>query len=824
MRCQRLLCLLALAFSRQVRGQDVVVTSTPMYGPTAILTGGAHEIRIALNEGGRVVSWKVSGTEVGFVGRIWGGDMSDALTLDGASTDLRFHPVEAVETLKQGSCAAVRVTLAAKLDEHTVRYSRVIGLDTKGAFLETTFPFATSPGTLWYAFGAQFTRKPAGGEAVRLLFLEEGETRERVLEPKEMKGFAFPPAPEADSDSARRRVVLSHPGLRDALALSVFGSCDVGLKVWSGSFQLAPGKRFEPGERMDPVRLRLEATGREEASAALSERVSPWVAPAGEWRSVELPPQAEPVRPPMPPIVAAYSRYGACNSTAAFMAPLAAGGVGWVRVGGFSWAACEATRGTVDWTGAETSLEAAEEEGLATIGLFSGNPGWATASGDRRAPPNDWAAWEQHVERTVHRYRERVHVWEVWNEPDIGSFWQGTVDEYVELLRHAYIAAKRADPECLVMSAGLDGSGEAYLVEMLERGAGRYCDLVGAHPYAGSAGVAALRMRIMRRILAFHGVDKPLWITEVGWQSGGWKAGPGVVADEEVKAQRLRDACPLLLEHADVVCWYKGVEAGSMYGLMQPVGQRGFRLQPAWHRMRELALPATTEVVVEAPPSIALPAGKATALSGCITNGGAAPVLARWVGAEPDWGPCPTVTVPPGTSRDVPVTLTPRAYERPHGRDLILAVQRGSRHTAGRVVSLSVTNTGRICELSLSGGWIRRLDREGKPVGSWEPSHAVVTAPGGGFIQPLRPTCRGNFKETATLEVRGSAAKWVGDVPTSVALTPDKPGWVGLHVRVPDGVLPGTYVLEATLRSTTFADVSASFAGSYTVGRRTADE
>ena len=70
--------------------------------------------------------------------------------------------------------------------------------------------------------------------------------------------------------------------------------------------------------------------------------------------------------------------------------------------------------------------------------------------------------------------------------------------------------------------------------------------------------------------------------------------------------------------------------------------------------------------------------------------------------------------------------------------------------------------------------------------------------------------------------MNGSAAEWIGEVPESVTLAPGKTGWVGLHVHVPEDASPGTYSLEATLRSTTFPEVSASFRGTYTVGKPTA--
>jgi hypothetical protein len=78
------------------------------------------------------------------------------------------------------------------------------------------------------------------------------------------------------------------------------------------------------------------------------------------------------------------------------------------------------------------------------------------------------------------RYRGRVRAYQVWNEPNLAREWGGrTPDpvEYVELLRACYIGIKTADPDALVISAGLSPTGNGppeampdsdYLIGMYE--------------------------------------------------------------------------------------------------------------------------------------------------------------------------------------------------------------------------------------------------------------------------------------------------------------------------------------------------------------------
>lgn len=812
--------LFVTLIGRAIGGPSVEIKETPMYGETAVLAGGPQQIEVALPEGGRIVSWRINGREIGFVGRIWGGDMSDSLALGRTSVGLRFQRPTEVALLQTEDMAAVRVTMIVPFENQTVSYQRVIGIDTETVFLETNFPELPRTEDLRYTFGAQFIRQPQDGEPVHLMAPDGSDFSDHVLESEAMRAFQFPENRPADPDCVRCVLGLLSPSYPEALVLQVFGKTEPGLHVWQASFQLDISGRPATADSATPIRFRAMVVPREKLADCLKTPGRTWKPVAGIWKPAVLKEETEDKCPQPPSIVVSHGRYGACCAEPAFMAPLAAGGLGWVRVGAFSWAGCEAEQGQIDWSRADAAMAAVKNEGLAVIGEMHGTPGWAAVRGDRRAPPRDWAQWENHVERTVERYRDDVHVWEIWNEPDIGQFFQGTVQEYVHLLASASKVARKADPSCLIMSAGLDGFGEDYLVRMLENGAGDYCDLIGAHPYARDADTAVLRIKIMRRILSFFHTPKPLWITEVGWQSGGWKGGPGVVADEETKARRLREAFPGLQEYADVVCWYRAVEAGSMYGLMQPAGRTGFRLQPAWYTMRDMALAPDPLVAISAPESIQLRAGERSRLSARVENRGTEPLSARWVGAEAAWGATETATVvPPESSAEIAMELVPEIYIRPHDRELILVVQRGHRHTANAVLTARILNSGHVCEPALSGDWIRKLDQDGEAVGKWTPAHTIAIAPGEGFIQPLRPKNLGNEEEKMTLTVTGTAAGWLEPFSPTVTVSPGKAGWIGLHVRVSKNATPGTYTLEAVLRSVAFPEATATFTGSYTVAR-----
>lgn len=770
---------------------EMRLSGSAIYGRAAVLSEGTTRLEVALAEGVRIVSWRIEDREIGFVGRIWGGDLYDRYSVGGVSGDTRFRAPSMVELLRQPERMAIR----ARFDlGDGVSLQRILSLGPEGLAVEASF---TGTDSAWYEFAAHLLRpkdpEPELRYAATVLPLRPKQTYADLPRDLAVTGLATP-------------ALVWHFGEGMGLA----------PRVWDATMSLGLAGTYQG----TPLRAlcQLAAVGTVAAELPAAPPFPTW---EGTWEPVDFA-VSEPPRPAMPAVAREYGPYGVCNSRPAYMAPLAASGLRWVRLGDFSWATCEAQPGVRDYSRAETSLAAAEREGLAVIGEMSGNPGWATTNGSRLAPPKDGTAWERHLEQVVGQFRSRVKVWEIWNEPDIPSFWTGTAEEYVDLLKHAYLGAKRADPDCLVMSAGLDGSGETFLNRILELGAGQYCDLVGAHPYAGSATVADFRMMTMRRILAFHGLEKPLWITEVGWQSGGWKAGPGVVGSEETKADRLTEGYPLLAARADVVCWYIGVEPGQMYGLLQPTGTAGFVLNPAWFAMRDLALPPAPGTRIEVAESPSVTAGQAAEFRAVVRSD--RPVTARWLGLEPGWGAADSVAIPADTETAVPLHFTTPAYIRPEQRHLILAIQDASgKHVANQVVSLPIENPGQVCDFTLGGGWIRLLDREGKDVGSWTPAHSLAPAPGQGFIQPIRPASRSNFDDTLALTFAGSAAAWLAEAPPTVAAPAGKTGWLGLRVRIPADAQPGTYTLDVHAQSQTFPAVHADFHGSYSVVKAAAE-
>jgi hypothetical protein len=144
---------------------------------------------------------------------------------------------------------------------------------------------------------------------------------------------------------------------------------------------------------------------------------------------------------------------------------------------------------------------------LALVGSFELCPRWAsTAPAD--APdayytgfaawaPRDWTEWEEYVAQTVRHHKTDIHIWEVWNEPNLVDWWvpregQSRPEGYVELLRHTTPAVRREDPSATVIGGVVAGalkersSAWEFTRDVIASGGLDLMDVFSFHDYIGS--------------------------------------------------------------------------------------------------------------------------------------------------------------------------------------------------------------------------------------------------------------------------------------------------------------------------------------------------
>ena len=172
-----------------------------------------------------------------------------------------------------------------------------------------------------------------------------------------------------------------------------------------------------------------------------------------------------------------------------------------------------------------------KQAGMFVLGEFFATPYWAADPPQPKpkgkgAYPKGWKPkldlLDKYVRMTVNRYKDTIRVWEVWNEPDVPMFWQGTPEEFGRLSEVACRAAKAADPTCTVLIGGFTGAwGRDWYERAGKGGAFKGADGISYHGYARKPGDMRKKIELFRGIakqFAPPGKTFELWDSEWGVQ------------------------------------------------------------------------------------------------------------------------------------------------------------------------------------------------------------------------------------------------------------------------------------------------------------------
>jgi hypothetical protein len=197
------------------------------------------------------------------------------------------------------------------------------------------------------------------------------------------------------------------------------------------------------------------------------------------------------------------------------------------------------------WDKYDRIVALANEYGLEIIARLDHPPDWARRDGHTRgnfAPPDNFDDYGDFVATVVSRYRGRIKYYQLWNEPNIYPEWgDQPVDagNYTRLLKTGYTRAKVADPNAVIISAGLAQTIETgprnvsdliFLQQMYDAGARGTFDILAVQDYGlfsgpGDRRVEAQRTNfsrpiLIREVMVKNGdADKPIWAMEVGWNA-----------------------------------------------------------------------------------------------------------------------------------------------------------------------------------------------------------------------------------------------------------------------------------------------------------------
>jgi len=197
-------------------------------------------------------------------------------------------------------------------------------------------------------------------------------------------------------------------------------------------------------------------------------------------------------------------------------------GIKWLR-DEISWGACERTKGEIQIPEHhDRYMRAAVEHGVTPYIIFDyGNALYD--EGNAPASPEAQEAFGEYCYALVDHFKDVCKHWEIYNEPNI-SFWRPKpdADAYARLMKVAYEAAKRADPDCTVVGVCTAGTDLAYIEKVLKQGGMAYMDALSIHPYRyprspEKSGFVREITRAHELMARYGGADKKIWLTEIGW-------------------------------------------------------------------------------------------------------------------------------------------------------------------------------------------------------------------------------------------------------------------------------------------------------------------
>jgi hypothetical protein len=327
------------------------------------------------------------------------------------------------------------------------------------------------------------------------------------------------------------------------------------------------------------------------------------------------------------------------------------------------WERVEPVDDEWDWSEYDELFAAAAERGMSILPILNSPPCWAVPAGTESGkcwnsyPVSD-AEYAEFTAEAAGRYGPGGAFWsghpgldpalapryfEIWNEPYLPEFTNNNVNpsRYADLYKAAVVAGRVANPGTRYLIEAIDevqvtatgkwvNWAEALLAR--ESSLGNYIDGIAIHPYPenrdpfylpeGSRDPSLWNTEQVYKDWAARGVNRPIWITEIGYSScadGANDCVPGSTqaAREEQKAEWLRDLFDVIdreeLGYVHAVYLYNFQSSGKevpsdksqWFGLLDGKGN----VLPAWDAFADAV--AAFDGIPEANTTIT---GKSTSL------------------------------------------------------------------------------------------------------------------------------------------------------------------------------------------------------------------
>ena len=126
-----------------------------------------------------------------------------------------------------------------------------------------------------------------------------------------------------------------------------------------------------------------------------------------------------------------------------------------------AWKDVNPAQGVFTWSELDRRVDLVESWGGKPLLVLGLTPQWAAkdpAAGDPRwgagtaSPPKDITYWSDYVRSVATRYGARIAGYELWNEANLTTFWQGSTKELYDLAASASSIIKTYNPAAVVLA------------------------------------------------------------------------------------------------------------------------------------------------------------------------------------------------------------------------------------------------------------------------------------------------------------------------------------------------------------------------------------
>jgi len=228
-----------------------------------------------------------------------------------------------------------------------------------------------------------------------------------------------------------------------------------------------------------------------------------------------------------------------------------------------SWEGMQSVpNGRFDYDGPDRTVRLAAERGMTVLPVLLHAPRFGRLYKGRDYSPPRITPFQSFLRAVVRRYgsngrfwidnpdlpRRPIRQWQVWNEPNIDTFWdvkRGGAWRwpigYVRLLKAANRTIKRTDPRARVVTAGIVGPAWLELARLYKLGLKGHFDTMAVHVYPQTEARVIEAVRRVRSVMTENkDRRKRIFLTETAFPSSRGEVKPIEGQRQETKAGMAR--------------------------------------------------------------------------------------------------------------------------------------------------------------------------------------------------------------------------------------------------------------------------------------------